>query len=84
MVFKCLTLLYSMGHQALLSQIVPVLKVTMVVLYRGQHEDKGTEMVHYLVFVILMSESNSFSFCRNSSKSDSSLGQYQEGLPCRV
>ncbi|XP_034255922.1 importin-4-like [Thrips palmi] len=43
MVFKCLSLLYEMGHQALLSQIIPVLKVTMVVLYKAQHPDKETQ-----------------------------------------
>lgn len=43
MVFKCLTLLYEMGHQSLVSQILPVLKVTMVVLYKGQHPDKETQ-----------------------------------------
>lgn len=42
MVFKCLTFLYENGHQALLSQIIPVLKITMVVLYKGQHPDKET------------------------------------------
>ncbi|KAE8750906.1 hypothetical protein FOCC_FOCC002334 [Frankliniella occidentalis] len=42
MVFKCLNYLYELGHQALLSQILPVVKVAMVVLYKGQHTEKET------------------------------------------
>lgn len=41
MVFRCFNVLYQMGHQTLLSQILPVLKVAMVVLYKGQHPDQG-------------------------------------------
>jgi len=42
MVFKCFSYLYELGHQALLSQVLPVLKVAMVVLYKGQHTEKET------------------------------------------
>jgi len=42
MVFRCFNILYQMGHETLLSQILPVLKLAMVVLYKGQHSDQET------------------------------------------
>ncbi|KAJ1525478.1 hypothetical protein ONE63_010288 [Megalurothrips usitatus] len=66
-VFRCFHFLYDMGHQAMLSQILPILKVSMVVLYKGQHPDKETlERIAALVSNIQRDFPNEF----NQAKSE--------------